>query len=365
MLSTSQIDDAVRYNGRQGYSKEQVRQCQQVTGAAKVDGLWGPVSVQAVARWQAEHGLLADGKVGPQTYQAIVMELECDVPASPPSQIEIGCGLAAYDQSGFPGHTAAEAMRTAWEAALGLGSKEIRFWSSEHLIKDIGNKGNSYSEPFMKSLLVPDDVRVGAWIDDPISAVKQPGYADRLVAMNVTSAALMMNKSNTREHHTPWALRWKEDDLKLVADLLHARDIEIILTAWPRPSKSQIDMMCEDMEHFLDLTGAVAFEVDTEGNWTKKFLDEIFASMRSAAQYLAMQMRGAAGPDRKLELTTYTYHTENSKKAKLAPLMDRLLPQAYSVRNREDGPVEWSDALGPGRHQRLALSRAHQAAEAA
>ncbi len=75
-------------------------------------------------------------------------------------------------------------------------------------------------------------------------------------------------------------------------------------------------------------------------------------------------MRELMGPDGILELTTFTYHAENSKNAKLAPQMDRLLPQAYSVRHRNNETIDWGDSLGPGRHQTLAISRARAAANA-
>jgi hypothetical protein len=124
-----------------------------------------------------------------------------------------------------------------------------------------------------------------------------------------------------------------------------------------------IDTMCEDMAWILPLIGSTTFEVDTEGNWNKKFLNG-FRTMEEASEYLAMKMRELVGPDGNLELTTFTYHTENSSSAKLAPLMDLLLPQAYSVRHRSNGTVEWTDSLGPGRHQVLAVNRARQAAAA-
>lgn len=363
-MTPNEIAAAIAYNKRHGYSSSQVKLCQQVVGA-RPDGAWGPKTIQAVSAWQAAHGLKPDGKVGSLTFQAMVEELECQPPPSMPHRrpVEIGCGLAAYDQA-FPGHTEAEAMGAALGAARAEGCTEIRYWSSEHLIKDLGNKGNSYSEPFLRALRLDPSVRLGAWIDDPVSVVTTAAYVDRLVRMHIRSAALMMNKSNTHLSDAPWALRWSdEDDLKTAASLLHARDIEVACTAWPRPSKNQIDVMCEDMARLLHICGAAAFEVDTEANWVPDFLDG-FANMRLASEYLAKKMREAAGPDRRLELTTYTYHTENSKRAKLAPLMDRLLPQAYSVRNRSEGPVGWSDSLGPGRHQRLAISRARQAAAA-
>lgn len=363
-MTPEQLQEAVQYNRRHGYSPEQIKLVQSVVSASPVDGKWGPNTVYAVVSWQSASGLKPDGKVGPRTYQAIVEADECTpgglIPTVP-DNVEVGCGLAAYDQR-FPGHAPTDALKAAWNAAIQDGCKEIRYWSSEWLIRDIGHKGNSYSEPFLQWLDVPDDVTVGAWIDDPIGAVKRPEYVARLRGMHISAAALMMNHANTMRHHAPWSLRWDDDDLKAVADVFDLAGIEVICTTWPRPSKNQIDAMCEDMNRLLPLCNAVAFEVDTEANWTRRFLDG-FSSMEDAAEYLAMQMR-AASDGRRLELTTYTYHQENSKRASLAPKMDRLLPQAYSVRHRDSGLVSYIDALGPGRHQRLALGRARLAASA-
>jgi peptidoglycan hydrolase-like protein with peptidoglycan-binding domain len=43
---------------------------QERTGAL-VDGVYGPGSAEAVADWQANHGLTADGIVGPRTHEKL------------------------------------------------------------------------------------------------------------------------------------------------------------------------------------------------------------------------------------------------------------------------------------------------------
>lgn len=362
MLSPSQVDAAVDYNRRQGYCDHEIMLTQRTVGAVE-DGIWGPETVQKVAAWQPTRGLSADGKVGPKTWAEVKASWEL-VPTDPPppDQAEVGCGLAAYDQT-WPGRSPEEALDKAFDQAVDEGALELRFWSSEWLDDEHGNKGNSYSGPWLAAKTIPPGVKVGAWIDDPISTAKQESFALALVQRQISIAALMINKSNTRPDDVPWLLRWSEDDLYAIAALYRAHGIEIVCTTWPRPSKSQINAMLTDMAWILPTCHSQTFEVDTEGNWTSKYLDG-FSTMRQASEYLRDGMRELVGPDGTLELTTYTYHNENSKNAVLAPMMDRLLPQAYSVRHRGNKTVEWDDSLGPGRHQTLAMSRARQAAGA-
>lgn len=363
-MTDAEINSAIEYNERQGYCESEIKLTQKTVGTTE-DGKWGPNTVKRLAGWQLVNNLAHDGKCGPDTWTAIKDSWEL-VPVDPDTDVDIGCGLAAYDQD-WPGHEPEEALDKAFDQAVAEGCREIRFWSSEWLIPKRlshgGNKGNSYSGKWLENKIIPGGVTVGAWIDDPIHDVKKPEFADHLVRMHVQRAALMINKSNTLTSQVPWSLRWDRDELKEVSELFHSRGIECIATCWPRPSKSMIDAMIKDMAWILPLLQSSTFEVDTEGNWRKKFLSG-FSSMEEASQYLASEMRKLVGPLGELELTTYTYHVENSKNAVLAPFMDRLLPQAYSVRHRQNGTVEWNDSLGPGRHQTLAVNRARQAAVA-
>jgi hypothetical protein len=361
-LNVSEVTAAVHYNRGRGFRPAEIERIQAAVGATP-DGSWGPQTVQKVAAWQAARGLSVDGKVGPRTLESIEEAQQTVAPRPDAPAIEIACGLAAYDQS-FPGRTPQEAMRVALDAAMAQGVRHVRYWSSEWLIDDIGNKGASYGEPFLRSLgdLASGGLKIGAWIDDPIGAVRKPEYARRLRDMNVTEAALMINRSNTFASDVPWAMRWLRKDLETVGENFARAGIEVTCTAWPQPSRSQIDAMIADMAWVLPAARARSFEVDTEGNYTSKFLDG-FRSMATASLYLARSMRDVA-KGRRLELTTFTYHTENSGAATLAPMMDLLLPQAYSVRHRDKKQVGFDDLLGPGRHQRLAIGRARQAAAA-
>ena len=192
-MDQSQIDGAIAYNEKQGYCDNEVRLTQRTVGAVE-DGKWGPETVTKIAAWQPTQGLAADGKVGPATWSRVRASWEL-TPAPADKLIQIGCGLAAYDQT-WPGRTPEEALQKAWDQALAEGCAELRFWSSEWLINDMGNKGNSYSGPWLASQSPPEGVIVGAWIDDPVSAAKKPAFAERLAARHITRAALMINKSN-------------------------------------------------------------------------------------------------------------------------------------------------------------------------
>jgi len=57
---------------RPGATGNEVKEVQQKLGV-KVDGIYGPVTIGAVRRFQSEHQLKVDGIVGPQTWKALGM----------------------------------------------------------------------------------------------------------------------------------------------------------------------------------------------------------------------------------------------------------------------------------------------------
>lgn len=198
----------------------------------------------------------------------------------------------------------------------------------------------------------------GAWIDHAVLGVT-PDFAHELRGLGMTEGAIMTNRMNTRRSDPPWSLRAGRDTYAHAAENLHAAGVSVILTCWPRPAKTQIDALEADMAKLVKACGAVALEVDVEGNWDRKHLAG-FPTMKDAAAYLLIALRRAAGGAR-LELNTYPYHSENGEGADLAPHFDLLIPQAYSVNSRAGKDIAWNDpTLGPGAMQRMTMQRAKQ-----
>lgn len=196
------------------------------------------------------------------------------------------------------------------------------------------------------------EFQVGAWIDDQPARVLQDSYAEALQQAGITSVALMVNSSNTRQGDPLWESRWSVQQVSQAAQLL--KGIDIILTCWPRPSQSQIDTLCDEMGRRMDAAGAVALEVDAEGNWAAEFL-EGFDSLSQAGRTLAEKLRQVLPPRARLELTSYPYHSEFTASATISPHVDVLLPQAYSVYKADDEATRWGAQLGPGNMQDLAI----------
>jgi hypothetical protein len=205
-----------------------------------------------------------------------------------------------------------------------------------------------------------NELRLGCWIDDSPNIVVQKKYFDELQRIGIGSVAVMINKSTTPLRAKTWSLNWNTSQLAKLGLLAKARDIEVVLTTWPLPTKASLDAMKADMPGFMQAAQAVAFEVDTESNWTVKRLNKKdFPTLDDAAKAFAAMMRASIPAKGRLELTTFAEHGENGVKATLAPLVDRLLPQAYSVSKQPGGQlVDWSKSrYSPGKMQDFTLGR--------
>lgn len=65
------------------------------------------------------------------------------------SDVELVAGLAAYDQRGWPGHSAEEAMHAAVASAAAAGVRRVRYWSIKHLCRLAGQR---YARPALEAL---------------------------------------------------------------------------------------------------------------------------------------------------------------------------------------------------------------------
>jgi hypothetical protein len=200
--------------------------------------------------------------------------------------------------------------------------------------------------------------KLGVWVDDQPTTVLRAGWLASLADLGFSTIAIMVQRSTSATSVEPWAARWTPAQLTKLRQLAEPLGLEVVLTAWPLPDKDQLTQLATAMPALLEAAGAVGFEVDTEGNWDASRLSG-FASMTEAAATLVATMRAAAASTKaRLELTTYPYHPENDAKAEVAPYMNRLFPQAYSVAERQGKPIPYDDRMGPGRIQPLSVRRA-------
>lgn len=197
------------------------------------------------------------------------------------------------------------------------------------------------------------------WIDDAPSTVLKPSYFDALQATGFSTIAVMVDTAKGG-----WDPIWSAKNLEALRRLADARKIGIVLTTWPDPVRQYLDDMSKGMDALLQASGAVGWEVDTEFNWKPEKVRGFKAQPKRTALDLAgdylvdvmTEAKSTHGVRR--ELTTFTSHTENGRAADVAPQMDLLLVQAYSIRKRPGGQIiEWGHTYAPGNMQKFTLDR--------
>lgn len=195
--------------------------------------------------------------------------------------------------------------------------------------------------------------KIGLWIDDPVSDIKKSAFWAEVKRHGVHTAAIMLE--GLGKGFDP---KYTVSDLIKIRDLAVVKhDIELVLTIWPQPDKQYLDELEVEISKYIDASGAAGLEVDVEGNWTSKEVKG-FKNLDVAGDYLvAILNRLRAKHDIRTEATTFTGHAENSSKADVARHATRLLPQAYSVRNRSSGEIAWDANYGPGHMQKLTLDK--------
>lgn len=198
----------------------------------------------------------------------------------------------------------------------------------------------------------------GIWIDDPVRDVLGGAFWDKLVEHKLTTAAIMLE--GLGKGFDP---NYKVETLEKIRELAFARDIEIVLTVWPEPNDVYLKEFEAEIGPMLTAAGASGLEFDAEGNWLPIKVKGFGNIDEAGDELVKVVQRVSAAHDVRSELTTYPFHTENSKTADVALHADRLLPQAYSVRKRTDSKgkdllIDWDGGYGPGKMQRLTLDRA-------
>lgn len=194
-------------------------------------------------------------------------------------------------------------------------------------------------------------IEIGCWVDELPKAVLAKDYLFRIRELGISNISIMVNKAGSKTWEPRWTIKQLTDLNKVAVQL----GMSVTLTSWPRPTTEAIDRIASELPSLMDASGATAFEVDCEGNW-KTSEKRGFKTMAEASRYMADAMRIICKPYGALtEMTTFFGHHENSDKADLAPLVDRVFPQAYSVRTRTSGDIAWADRLGPGRIQRATI----------
>jgi hypothetical protein len=197
---------------------------------------------------------------------------------------------------------------------------------------------------------------LGLWGDNPRSELLSQDFWDRFAdELRFDLLAVMIDRSDKDPTYT-----YQPRHVEKLLELADPSAVEIVLTTWPYPDKDQIDKQCEQMEELMKVGPVAAWEVDLEFNWKVKHVRD-FDDLDLAGDYLVKRMREVCAiQDARFEVTSFTQHTENSKRADVAPECDRVLVQAYSVANRNDKPVSLESRYSPGNMQAFTLDRTIQ-----
>jgi hypothetical protein len=193
---------------------------------------------------------------------------------------------------------------------------------------------------------------LGLWLD---GGPAELGHMHELRPLGITTAAIMVETSRPE-----WDPSWSTEQVARACEIARDEDLELVLTVWPAPRRAYLYEMRAWLDRVCGL-GVSAIEVDLERLWMRDHLDGSLDSLTQAAALLLLRLRELAGAhDLRLEVTSHPWHGEASPQALVAPHVDRLVQQAYSIRRRPDGAiVDWDDhRLGPGHHQRWAAADA-------
>lgn len=196
------------------------------------------------------------------------------------------------------------------------------------------------------------------WVDDAPSRVIKPAYMDTVKRLGFSAVSVMLDSPKPGLD-----LKWKPAQVEKVGVLCDERDIELILCFWPSPKKHLLKRIRKEVPPLIAISGAKAQEIDTEFNWKAKYASGFTrvagrTQLDLAGDYLVQVMDEIkCETGARKELTTFTSHTENGRSADVAPHMDVLCVQAYSVTPRGGRKIWPNHTYGPGGMQKHTLDR--------
>lgn len=200
----------------------------------------------------------------------------------------------------------------------------------------------------------------GAWIDSRPEDVLKPSWWAAFRELGFSTAAIMVES-----FHDGLDLRWTDDQLAHAGVLARSADVELVLTFCLEPRRGYLAEFERRAPALCEMSGAAAIDSDVESQWMPRQV-EGFEDLDHATEEAVKILRGFSSRlDIRLEGDTFAMHSENGPGSRLLKLMDRVLPQAYSVRNRKDGTgspylVEWEDRFGPKLMPKITLDRTLQ-----
>jgi len=232
---------------------------------------------------------------------------------------------------------------------------------------------------------------VGLWVDCPPKTVLSHGYFRAVKDLGISELAIMLDDAPRR-----WRPRWSLTDWEALCRMAERYGISLAITTWPYPDKRLLDTMYASLEDYLSASTCIlGEESDTEFNWkaskTKGFRGSWIAgrdrvsAFDAACEYLVAKKRDCAFeagvrrgraffPDDPgycdppfVEQTTFAGHSEAGVHAKVAPHMDAMFLQMYSVAHRQrrnsagekvQYAVPWGHTYGPGSMQKWSIERA-------
>lgn len=192
---------------------------------------------------------------------------------------------------------------------------------------------------------------MGLWIDDPAPRVLSAPYLTRLRALPLSHVAVMIERSGAGLD-----LTWTAAQLEQLASALP--DHRIVLTLWPEPTVSYMQLLGRRLPALVAAAVARAVEFDLEGHWKIGKLSG-FPRMGAAGDEL---VRIASTCAAELEVTTFPAHLEASVRGSVRGER-RLFLQTYSVAEARGETREWASALGPDRRPYEDVLRIQRTAE--